>query len=533
MAVKIFFCYAHEDEALLKRLKTHLRPLQREGLIDIWCDRDISPGADWEREITQELNTAQIIILLVSPDFMESDYCYSIEMRQAMERHERGETHVLPVILRPVYWQGTLGKLQALPTDARPVTDPDWHNLDRAFFDIAESIRKITGDLIAKTRWLDISKIRYQAMLCEEALAACNQALQIDPSFVEAYKAKGDVLRDIERYEEALSAYERVIALMPSYMQAWYEKGDILRKLSRSEEAVAAFEKVIEIDPTNVWAWQKKGQVLRDLKNYEGSLAAYDQALQISPDLVDIHLDKGRIYLDLERYNDALGVYEQATQVAFNNTWIWHDKGVALTKLGHAEEALVAFEQAIKLDLENRWAWLRKAEILEYLAERAREKAKQLDYKEVAGSTPLVQAQLNILETPLHVIVIGDDDAAIHLYNQLASTPTVQRVTFRLNESKAWNDIHEGNFNTIFIDPFCFDLDNTSRFIFRVRREYPKIVFVLHIDLKDVESDKNGFYQGERRRFEHYFTLEKGLPPDKFPVALKNVLSSCMSDLHA
>jgi hypothetical protein len=125
MAVKIFFCYAHEDETLLKKLKTHLRPLQREGLIDIWCDRDISPGADWEREIIQELNTAQIILLLVSPDFMESDYCYSIEMRQAMERHERGETHVIPVILRPVYWQGTLGKLQALPTDARPVTDPD------------------------------------------------------------------------------------------------------------------------------------------------------------------------------------------------------------------------------------------------------------------------------------------------------------------------------------------------------------------------------------------------------------------------
>jgi hypothetical protein len=80
MPVKIFFCYAHEDEALLDKLKTHLSPLQWQGLIDPWHDRDISAGTEWEEEIKEHLNTSQIILLLASPDFMASKYCYSVEM---------------------------------------------------------------------------------------------------------------------------------------------------------------------------------------------------------------------------------------------------------------------------------------------------------------------------------------------------------------------------------------------------------------------------------------------------------------------
>ena len=104
MSVSIFFCYVHEDETLLKKLKAHLRPLQRLGLVTVWYDRDISAGTEWEQQIKEQLNSAQIILLLVSPDFMDSDYCYGIEMQRALQRHQRGEARVIPVILRPVYW---------------------------------------------------------------------------------------------------------------------------------------------------------------------------------------------------------------------------------------------------------------------------------------------------------------------------------------------------------------------------------------------------------------------------------------------
>jgi hypothetical protein len=152
MSVSISFCYAHEDETLLKQLKAHLRPLQRQGLITVWYDRDISAGTEWEQHIKEQLSSAQIILLLVSPDFMDSDYCYGIEMQRALERHRRGEARVIPVIMHPVYWQGEpLGKLQALPTDGKPVMSALWHSIDEAFFDVkkafAQSLRYLAHSL--------------------------------------------------------------------------------------------------------------------------------------------------------------------------------------------------------------------------------------------------------------------------------------------------------------------------------------------------------------------------------------------------
>ena len=148
MSVSIFFCYAHEDEALLNKLKSHLRPLQRQGLIAVWHDRDISAGTEWEQEIKQHLNAAQIILLLISPDFMDSDYCYGIEMRRALERHQRGEAKVIPIIVRPVYWQGILGHLQALPTDAKPVRS--WSDVDEALYNVTEGIHTVVEQISIK-----------------------------------------------------------------------------------------------------------------------------------------------------------------------------------------------------------------------------------------------------------------------------------------------------------------------------------------------------------------------------------------------
>lgn len=148
MAVKIFFCYAREDEELLKKLKAHLNPLQRQGLIDVWHDRDISAGEEWEKEINRHLKEAQIILLLVSPNFMNSEYCYSVEMKQAIERHEKEEARVIPIILDHVYWQiAPLIKLQALPTDGKPIMSARWHSLNEALYDVTEGVRIVVEEL--------------------------------------------------------------------------------------------------------------------------------------------------------------------------------------------------------------------------------------------------------------------------------------------------------------------------------------------------------------------------------------------------
>lgn len=149
--IKIVFCYARKDELLLNKLKTQLSSLEREGLITMWHDRDINAGEPWEHEIDKRLDEAGIILLLISPDFMNSDYCYSVEMKKALERRASGESTTIPVILRPTDWQiEPLKDLQVLPKDAKPVTR--WNNRDEAFLDIAQGIRKVMEDLATKPK---------------------------------------------------------------------------------------------------------------------------------------------------------------------------------------------------------------------------------------------------------------------------------------------------------------------------------------------------------------------------------------------
>lgn len=142
----LFFSYAHNDEALRDELAKHLSLLERQGVLSSWHDRQITPGSEWAGQIDHHLEQAQIILLLISADFLTSHYCYDIELKRAMERHQQKEAVVIPVILRPVDWQGaTFSRLQALPKNAKPVTT--WENRDEAFTDIAKGIRRVAAGL--------------------------------------------------------------------------------------------------------------------------------------------------------------------------------------------------------------------------------------------------------------------------------------------------------------------------------------------------------------------------------------------------
>lgn len=149
--ISIFMSYSHRDEHFRDELAKHLSLLRRQGVISEWHDRRITAGNEWAGEIDVHLATADIILLLISADFLASDYCYGIELEQAMERHEAGEARVIPVIVRPVDWRSALfGKLQALPKDAKPVTS--WRSSDEAFEDIARGIRLILEEVTSVPR---------------------------------------------------------------------------------------------------------------------------------------------------------------------------------------------------------------------------------------------------------------------------------------------------------------------------------------------------------------------------------------------
>lgn len=139
--IRLFYSYAHEDEEFRDQLEKHLKLLAREGLIQEWHDRNLGAGTDWEGEISKNLEAAKLILLLISPDFLASDYSYEIEMKLAMEKHHAGEARVIPIILRNCDWHSApFSKLQALPKDAKPITS--WTDQDSAWTDVAKGIRK-------------------------------------------------------------------------------------------------------------------------------------------------------------------------------------------------------------------------------------------------------------------------------------------------------------------------------------------------------------------------------------------------------
>jgi hypothetical protein len=184
LAVTILLCYAHQDERMVHQLKEHLSALEHTGRIALWDYGNIIPGAEREQEIDKHLDEAQIILLLISSSFLASKYCYKVEMKRAIERHERKEARVIPVILRPVYWkEPPIDKLQPLPDHDRPVLN--WPKRDAGFENVVDGIVKVLDhfkvlNLIANLdQLIETVKLRMQPPRRADAIAHSLQQLKI------------------------------------------------------------------------------------------------------------------------------------------------------------------------------------------------------------------------------------------------------------------------------------------------------------------------------------------------------------------
>jgi hypothetical protein len=144
--IEVFFSYSHKDERMREKLEKHLSTLRRENVIAEWHDRKIMPGAEWKGQIDGHIETSHIILILISAEFLNSDYCYDVELKRAIARHDAGDARVVPIILRPCDWlKAPFGKLQALPRDGKPVSD--WATQDHAFNEIARGIRRVVEEM--------------------------------------------------------------------------------------------------------------------------------------------------------------------------------------------------------------------------------------------------------------------------------------------------------------------------------------------------------------------------------------------------
>ena len=152
--MKVFISYCHEDEISRIEIEKFLVILTKQKLINIWSDRKIDAGSELHCDINKNLEESNIILPLISQDFLNSHYCYEIEMARALEKHSKNEAVVIPIILRPCDWLNTpIKDLLALPKDGKPITL--WDNKDLAYLDITQGIRAVISKMTNEERTLE------------------------------------------------------------------------------------------------------------------------------------------------------------------------------------------------------------------------------------------------------------------------------------------------------------------------------------------------------------------------------------------
>jgi tetratricopeptide (TPR) repeat protein len=237
----------------------------------------------------------------------------------------------------------------------------------------------------------------YNLQHYEEAIAACELAIQANPDDALAWLMKGMGLENLQHYEAAIVAYDRVVQIQPEDHLAWFKRGHVMQELERYEAAVTCYDRVVELQADNSWAWHDRGKALEALQHYEAAMLSYDRAMQLKGDFPAAIEARQRLLGRLQQGNGAtepeavtapltgaepkhqlaanylaneadntatddregvsmalqsqvVSLLQDLTQANVNEPQAWLQKGQALQKLQHYSEAIVAYNKAIQLN---------------------------------------------------------------------------------------------------------------------------------------------------------------------------------------
>jgi WD40 repeat protein len=246
--IEVFISYSKQDEELRDGLLAHLHPLERQGIIS-WHDRQILPGTRWDEEIKARLNAADIILLLISADFLNTDYCNQVEIPEALRRHEAGEATVMPVILRSCGWKYTpLAAIQAYPEKAKPIVS--WTHIDDAYTDVLEGVYLAATEIEKKRaqKAKQVGQVRYLEQKRQEK---DQERLQLAQKEAERERIQLEQQRAIQLSNEDLSSDEELLtsqipSLSPQQISPSNLKGVMQESASNSSK------EIVNLAPTHL-----------------------------------------------------------------------------------------------------------------------------------------------------------------------------------------------------------------------------------------------------------------------------------------
>lgn len=303
--IKVFFSYSHEDEKLKDELIKHLSILQRQGTVSVWNDRLIPPGSEWDQEIDDQLNSADIILLLVSPDFLASDYCWGIEVKRAMQRHEAGEACVIPVLLRHVDWKDApFAKLQVLPDPKKPIKGR--RDRDKAFCEVTKGITTAVENLrkVQKQR-----RNAEQQVLGRVKLQARERKRQEEEWLMRQQQAEEIIARRSLHSLEKLKYFLLMLLIGGACGIIWIAfplTSKLLQLPNQSEQSSSQ---------TTAEDFFKRGSEKNEIGDKQGAIADYDQAIKLKPDTAEAYYNRGLIHKERGENQSAIADFQRAADL--------------------------------------------------------------------------------------------------------------------------------------------------------------------------------------------------------------------------
>lgn len=283
--LKIFIIYAREDESFKTSLLKAFKPLHRSGKIEIFHDGLIKPGERWEDAILKNLHTAHIILPLVSTDFFDSEFIHEVEFKKAVDRYNKGETNIIPIILKHCGWRydPIISTLQVLPKDGKPVVTWAYH--EEAWEQILDTVHEVTEKTKEKNR-LEAEQffnLGLKATDFQEQIKYYSKAIELHPDYADAYINRGAAKYDLDQYVEAIKDFDEAIRLKPDYAIAFSNRGNVKRKLSQYIEAIKDYDQALKLKSDYANAFNGRGTAKEDLGLFEDAKKDYQKALNIDP----------------------------------------------------------------------------------------------------------------------------------------------------------------------------------------------------------------------------------------------------------
>jgi tetratricopeptide (TPR) repeat protein len=371
-SVEVFISYHEKDENYCKELMNHLMMLQRNKIITTWHRKQIVAGSELNKEIDQHLNRAGMILLLISSDFIASEYHWQVEVTRALERHTNGKARVILVLLRPVEWntrplydeskknEGT--NTIPLPRDCKPVTQ--WPNHDQAYLEIVKGIREEVERLTAKLSYSPPKQSTPEAedrekqstILVNEADKLLNLFINNSEKLLEHSQFTLLEQRQLEEaveLKEAVAKYRQALQYNPKNTFASLQLAYALICQNKPNEAITALHNAIKMDPNNGAAYARLGAILFVRKNFDKAIHALRKAIQLDPDNAMIYAVLGMSLGQQGKIDEAIALLRKGIQIDPNNPFLYFNLALALRGQGKLDEAIAALRQTIQLDPDN------------------------------------------------------------------------------------------------------------------------------------------------------------------------------------